>query len=309
MIKAIIVTNDNGESLRLELANPEQSEIAVENIEGLGPEKANINSTDNQVYDGSTYDSSNVPQKPITINLKFLPNDGDIERIRHKCYDYFPTTKNINLKIETDERCLDIDGYVESNLPEIFSETEGSAITILCMNPYFKGIINSEEVLKGIEKNFSFPFSNESLTEKLIIMGIIYNDTTRNIYYYGEKEAGVNIRIDFSDDLPDIQGVNKLSIKNLSHDQKMVIDIKSFKTKENITITDGDYILIDTTFSNKSIYYYKNGVEYNLLPYIDLQNLSWIMLEPKYNTLQFDSTNNTHISGILVNNKVLYRGV
>ena len=82
MIKAVTVTNDNGESLRLILDNPESSEIAVESIEGLEPEKANINSTENQIYDGSSYDSSNVPQKPITLHLKFLPNDGNIERIR-----------------------------------------------------------------------------------------------------------------------------------------------------------------------------------------------------------------------------------
>lgn len=309
MIKAITVTNDNGESLRLELANPEPSEIVVESIEGLGPEKANISSTDNQVYDGSTYDSSNVPQKPININLKFQPNDGDVERIRHKCYDYFPTTKNVNLKIETDERYLNIDGYIESNLPEIFSEQEGAAITVLCMDPYFKGIINSEEILKGVEKDFSFPFSNESLTEKLLIMGNIYNDTTRSIYYHGEKEVGVKIRIDFSGDLPDVQGVNKLSIQNLSHNQKMVIDIKSFKTKENLTILDGDYILIDTTFGNKTMYYYQNNNEYNLLSYIDIKELSWVMLEPKYNMLQFDSTNNSNINGITINNKILYRGV
>ena len=309
MIKAITVTNDQNESLRLVLNNPEQSEIVVESVDGLGQEKANINSTDNQVYDGSTFDSSVVPQKPITINLKFLPNDGDVERIRHKCYDYFPTTKNVNLEIETDERYVNIDGYVESNLPEIFSEQEGAAITVLCMDPYFKGIIDSEKVLKGIEKDFYFPFSNESLTEKLLIMGNVYNDTTRSIYYYGEKEVGVNIRIEFSGDLPDVQGSNILSIQNLSYNQKILVDMKSFKTKENITISDGDYILIDTTFGNKNIYYYQNGNEYNLLSYIDIKELSWIMLEPKYNILQFDSTSNSNISGISISNKILYRGV
>ena len=43
MIKAITVTNDQNESLRLVLNNPESSEIVVESVDGLGQEKANIN--------------------------------------------------------------------------------------------------------------------------------------------------------------------------------------------------------------------------------------------------------------------------
>ena len=41
MIKAITVTTPKGESLKLTLANPEESGLIVKSIEGLGPSKAN----------------------------------------------------------------------------------------------------------------------------------------------------------------------------------------------------------------------------------------------------------------------------
>ena len=46
MIKAITVTTPKGESLKLTLANPEESGLIVKSIEGLGPSKANINTTE-----------------------------------------------------------------------------------------------------------------------------------------------------------------------------------------------------------------------------------------------------------------------
>lgn len=312
MIKAVTVTNDNGESLRLILDNPESSEIAVESIEGLEPEKANINSTENQIYDGSSYDSSNVPQKPITLHLKFLPNDGNIERIRHKCYDFFPVTKNVELEIETDERYLHIDGYVESNLPEIFSEMEGAAISVICMNPYFKGHTDSKNMLKGVEDAFQFPFSNESLIEQLLVFGDIYNTNFRNIYYYGEKESGVKIEITFKGD------VSSLVIENVHQNtrQKILLNLATVKTQNQITeILDNDYMIIDTTLGHKNIdlYHYDatehKYVKKNALSGLDLDVLSWITLIKGYNKISFSSSDDNNIKGFIVNNKVLYRGV
>lgn len=312
MIKAITVTNDNGESLRLVLNNPIPSEIAVESVEGLEPEKANINSTENQVYDGSSYDSSNVPQKPITINLKFLPNDGNIERIRHKCYDFFPVTKNVKLEIETDERYLHIDGYVESNLPEIFSEMEGAAISVLCMDPYFKGHTDSKNMLKGVEDAFQFPFSNESLVEKLLIFGDIYDTNFRNIYYYGEKEAGVKIEITFKGD------EDLLVIENVHQNirQKILLNLATVKTQNQISeILEDDYMIIDTTSGNKNIdlYHYDSNdhryIKKNALSGVDLSTLAWILLIKGYNKISFSSSNDDNIKEFIINNKVLYRGV
>ena len=46
MIRAVTVTNYLGESKRFELAFPEESGFAVQSISGLGPSKADINTTE-----------------------------------------------------------------------------------------------------------------------------------------------------------------------------------------------------------------------------------------------------------------------
>ena len=55
MIRAVTVTNYLGESKRFELAFPEKSGFAVQSISGLGPSKADINTTEISTNDGSLY--------------------------------------------------------------------------------------------------------------------------------------------------------------------------------------------------------------------------------------------------------------
>ena len=52
MIRAVTVTNYLGESKRFELAFPEESGFAVQSISGLGPSKADINTTEISTNDG-----------------------------------------------------------------------------------------------------------------------------------------------------------------------------------------------------------------------------------------------------------------
>ena len=53
MIKSVTVTNYLGESLKMELTNPYDSGIAITDITGIGPGKADINVTELTSSDGS----------------------------------------------------------------------------------------------------------------------------------------------------------------------------------------------------------------------------------------------------------------
>ena len=72
MIKAITVTNYLGDSIRLDLARPEESGFAVKSITGLGPGKADINTTEISTNDGSLFNSSRLSSRNIVITLGFL---------------------------------------------------------------------------------------------------------------------------------------------------------------------------------------------------------------------------------------------
>ena len=111
MIRAVTVTNYLGESKRFELAFPEKSGFAVQSISGLGPSKADINTTEISTNDGSLYNSARVNSRNIVMSLKlmFTPQ---IEDTRQDSYKYFPIKKRVTLLIETDNRICETYGYV-----------------------------------------------------------------------------------------------------------------------------------------------------------------------------------------------------
>lgn len=76
MIKKVIVTNYLGESLEMELARPEVSGLAITDIEGLGPVKATINTSEIATGDGALYNSAKLETRNIVMTL-----DLDSEQI------------------------------------------------------------------------------------------------------------------------------------------------------------------------------------------------------------------------------------
>ena len=112
MIRAVTVTNYLGESKRFELAFPDESGFAVQSISGLGPSKADINTTEISTNDGSLYNSARVNSRNIVMSLKLMFNP-QIEDTRHDSYKYFPIKKKVTLLIETDNRICETYGYVE----------------------------------------------------------------------------------------------------------------------------------------------------------------------------------------------------
>lgn len=197
MIRAVTFTNYLGDSIRLDLARPEESGFIIKSVTGLGPGKANINTTEIATNDGSLFNSSRMPSRNIVISLAYMWKDS-IEDVRQLSYKYFPIKKKLTMLIETDNRQAEIEGYVESNDPTIFSKDEGSDISIVCPNPFFysagKDGINTT-IFYGVEALFEFPFSNESLQDPLLEMGEIKNETEQVVVYNGDAEIGVTITI------------------------------------------------------------------------------------------------------------------
>ena len=81
MIHSITVTNYLGDSLTLTLSRPEESGFIVMSVTGLGPAKANINTTEISTNDGALYNSARVTSRNIVLSLRFL-FDPTIEDVR-----------------------------------------------------------------------------------------------------------------------------------------------------------------------------------------------------------------------------------
>lgn len=303
MIKSITVTNYLGESIKMELARPEKSGFIVYNISGLGPGKAYINTTEVSTDDGGLFNSARLPSRNIVIGLLYMWKDS-IEEARYKSYKYFPLKKKVKLLIETDTRTAEIEGYVDSNEPNIFSKTQGSDISIICPNPYFYSVEdnNSEIVFSGNESMFEFPFSNESLVDNLLEMSIIRTTAEQVVTYHGDAEIGVTITINA------IGPATNITIYNTGTREVMRLDTSKLEAFTGAPLDYGDEITICTVKKHKSITLLRHGKTTNILNCLD-RNPDWFNLTKGDNVFAYTAESGTGNLQFKINHQVIYEGV
>lgn len=307
MIKSITVTNYLGDKLKLELTRPESSGFAVKSITGLGPGKANINTSELSTTDGGLYNSSRLPVRNIVLSLEFLWGRS-IEDTRQKSYRYFPIKRQVTLLFETDNRMVEISGYVESNEPTIFSKNEGSEISIICPDPYFysvgkNGIISTE--FYGAEPLFEFPFSNESLTDSLIEMSAISQITERTIVYDGDTDIGIVITIHATGEADNVSIIHRAG-ESMG---VMSINTEKLRISTGSSIKAGDQIIISTLKGNKYIKLIRDGETRSILNCLD-RNVEWLQLVRGENTFAYTADGaGVHNLNVVIKSQVRYEGV
>lgn len=280
MIKSIKVTNHNNESLLMELEHPERSGLNILSIDGLGPPKATINSSEVATMDGGIFNSARVSQRNIVLTLGMMFNPI-IEDSRLLTYKYFPIKKPVHLEIETDRRNAECDGYVESNSPTIFSQNEQTQVSIICPDPFFYEKGQGELAFAGVHPVFEFPFSNESLTENLIEFGDIHDDNRATLDYRGDVDTGVLIIIHAM-----AETAENITIWNTITRERIRIDTNKIKQITGITFSQGDDIEINTKVGNKYIHLVHDGKRYNIISCIN-KDADWFQITTGYNTFTF----------------------
>lgn len=283
MIKSIKVTNPKGESLVLDLFHPEKSGLIVRSISGLGPPKANINSTDLATADGALYSSARASTRNIVFNLQFM-FAPTIEDSRQLTYKYFPLKKLVKIEVETNNRSLETSGYVESNSPDIFSREETTQISIVCLDPFFYDPDPSVTQFATVTPTFEFPFSNESISENLIEFGTINLDTRSTIDYVGDVDTGVLITIHA---LGSVSGY--LTIYNVETQEKMVVDLAKIKTLIGKDYGSGDDIIISTVSGDKYVQVLHDGKYTNAIAAIE-KLADWFQVSVGRNIFNFTVT-------------------
>lgn len=300
MIKSITVTNHLNESIKLELRSPEKSGFLVQEIDGLGPCKANINAVELATTDGAFFNSARLNSRNILLSLILLEKPT-VETTRQKTYKYFPIKRRVKLLIETDNRACETYGYVESNEPDIFSSQENTKISIICPDPYFYSAGIKLTTFAGVQAEFEFPFSNESVSESLLIMGEILINQQKNIYYNGDAEIGIDIEIYATGTVVDPV------IYNTTSGESMKIDTTRLAALTGSGIIAGDQIFISTSRGEKSIYLFRDGVYINILNSLD-KDVDWIHLVKGDNLCSFTATEGGAYMITRIWNKTIYEG-
>lgn len=289
MIKYIIARNPKDELIQMELTNPWASGLNVKNVTGVSPVGAEIYSTPFASIDGGIFAGARVPSRQIVMTIGFVTNGTTIELIeeaRYTTYNFFRIKDPVNLVFVTDNRILQIDGYVKDNDVDIFSESETATITIECIDPWFYSASNSTKGFSGTMPLFTFPFSTvegSTSPDDLIIFGNISVDTRTDVMYYGDIQVGFDMAINFlSDDFHNIY------FYNMQTRERMNIYTDQIEVITGTPLGMGDEIDICTISGKKSAFLLRNGQYYNIISAID-KNSDWIQLTKGSNIFAFAS--------------------
>lgn len=280
MIYTIIATNAKGDSVELDLANPWAGGIAVTGASGLGPAEGTINTVNFATSDGALFNSSRIKSRDIELHLKFL--GSDIEAVRHKLLRYFRVKHPITLDFITDYRHTYITGHVEKNEIDIFSNSEGADLTIVCPNPFFR----LRDPAKGKNSvrfttstpSFEFEFQDPNSDSPTLIFGEMTSTGETVVVYEGDADASTIVDIQF---LGPASGVK---LYNTTTQTRINIDTNEISRLLGSTIRAGDRLSISSGVGDKYVKAYRDGNVYNALSALD-KDSDWIFLTPGDNLI------------------------
>lgn len=238
---------ENAKGSVLELTHNEEN-YQVADITGLNPPNANINTSNYANGDGSSFNSSRIPNREIVITVYI---NGDIQKNRLELYKHFRNKEWCKIYFEDDERNVFIEGYVQTFEVPRFVQKQVAQISILCPNPYFKDIDTIVQSISKSIKRFTFPFSIN--IDKPIAFSTIELEKITNVINDSESETGLIINVLF------MGTVNKLEIRNIDTGKNFIIDYEFIKN---------DKLVINCNRGSKSVILTREAVEYNLIPYV-----------------------------------------
>lgn len=288
----ITATNYLGESIALE---PENGWILT-NTDGLTPGTANINTSEMATNDGAQFSSARIPARTISLTLRFLP---PIEDNRQKLYKYFPLKQKVSLRVKTDNRTVEIEGYTKTNDPALFTQNEQTQLQIVCPDPYFYSGGSSKTTFYGIQDLFEF---ETDIPEEGIEFSTIQKDVSQTVVYDGDIETGVTI------DLYAIGNVGDITIYNIKTKETMTISMSKLETLTGSAMVYGDEIIITTTKGNKRITLIRNGESTNILNTLGA-NSKWFQLVKGDNVFTYAAASGQEYLQFSIRNKVVYEGV
>lgn len=291
MIQSIIVTNPKGESLTITLSRPELSGLYIESIDGLGPAKGFISSSDYATRDGAMYIGSRLEPRNLVFTIGMLDSPS-VEENRLKVYKYFQVKKPVTIRVITDHNDVTTEGYVESNEPNIFSEQETCSVSVLCMDPYFYDVLPSRYVFGESVPKFEFEFSNESITEPVIEMSERRVDTYSLISYIGDGDTGITMSIQM------LTETTKIELFHISENETMTLNATKLPASVSSTVfKKNDIVEICTVKGKKKVELLRNGVRSNIIHALD-KRPAWFQIVPGENIFAYrvdDGANDTNV--------------
>lgn len=238
---------ENSKGSIIELTHNEEN-YQITDISGLNPPNANINTSNYANGDGSSFNSSKIPNREVVITVYI---NGDVQKNRLTLYKYFRNKEWCKIYYKDDSRDVYIEGYVQTLEVTPFVQKQVAQISILCPNPYFKDVETIVQSISKSIKRFTFPFSIN--IDEPVAFSTIELEKITNVINDSESETGLIINVLF------MGSVNKLEIRNVDTGKNFIIDYEFIKN---------DKLVINCNRGSKSVILTREAVEYNLIPYV-----------------------------------------
>lgn len=261
------IRKDTGEEMTL-TGNPA---FDVLKVEGTNPPAANITTAVVAGVDGTRFTSSRINQRNIVITLNIKP---PIEKNRTELYSFFKAKDHVKVLYKNAYRDVYTYGYIETIENNPFGQTQRPTISIICPQPFWLASGETVAYFSYSQALFEFPFS-------IPAEGIEFSTRQRltsTVINAGAIPTGGIITLTACDD-----GITNPIFTNVRNMQAFGVDI---------TMQNGDIIVIDTITGEKSMKLIRGGVETNLLSQ-RMAASQWITFEAGANTISIAAEPNT----------------
>ena len=260
----ITFTNANSEEFTISPPN-----YLLLNFDGFEQGQVEIQSSKAPYQDGETYIDNLFAKKIITLEFVLF---GDTQQeifdrrlIIGRMFNSRLGMGKLRLQ-QVAGSTYDIDVITKSiQFGNVRSGQYNTAIIeLIAPNPFWYDPTQVESIMIGFSGGFSFPFSFPfnlgTVGSEIEVTNFGNIETPIMIYFYGE--------------------VVDPTIQNLTTDEDIIV------TK---TVSDGDILIINTAFGEKSALILSGGVYTNAFEYIDPDSVFW-KLAPGSNTLKYTVT-------------------
>lgn len=282
---SLTLENKNGDQLSFGMGSP----FTIEDIQGLNPPDATINTSQISLIDGGKYNSAKVNMRQLLIAFA-IEYSASYNRIQ--VYSVLKSKQWIRMYYTGDYRDVYIDGYIESIGVSHFAMKQVVTVSILCPEPYFKSAQDVVDELKNIINSFHFPFSSTAAPQ--IVFGYFSNDVGITVENEGDVECGMII---------------ELYARSPITNPKIYNYITQDFIGVNYSMEAADLIRIDTRKGHKTVTLLRDGAETNLFNYV-MPNSTWLQLAAYGSTFVYEVASGT-LGDLLVTftHSNLYEGV
>lgn len=280
---SLTASNKRGE----ELALTQTGAFSIVNTDGFDPPDATINTDELAGYDGGTFNSSRLNMRTIALTLAI---NSPVLDNRLTLYRFFSPKNYVKLTYKTEAREMYAEGYVQTMQVDLYGQKEIAQITVICPNPYLRGIERENVVFSYVEDLFEFPFAIES-------DGIPFSElvgvTERVINNHGDIPTGAVFRIK-------------------ARGQVMIPKILCADSGEYLqfalSMDDGDTITVSTEQGNKYATFTHNDIETNCIGDITAGSTFFSLMAGE-SSIVLDASSGAEYLEAVINFDVLYMGV